>query len=61
MRAVIQRVLEASVSINNQVFSKIDNGLLVFLGIEENDNKKYYPYLNHRVIKNNFYYNNYFL
>ncbi len=40
MRAVIQRVLEASVSINNQVFSKIDNGLLVFLGIEENDNKE---------------------
>ena len=37
MRAVIQRVLEASVTINNKVVSKIDNGLLVFLGIEERD------------------------
>lgn len=40
MRAVIQRVLEASVTINNKVVSKIDNGLLVFLGIEERDNKE---------------------
>ena len=40
MRAVIQRVLEASVSINLEVVSKIDNGLLVFLGIEERDNKE---------------------
>jgi D-tyrosyl-tRNA(Tyr) deacylase len=40
MRAVIQRVLEASVCINNEVVSKIDNGLLVFLGIEEKDNNE---------------------
>lgn len=40
MRAVIQRVLEASVCINNEVVSKIDSGLLVFLGIEEKDNNE---------------------
>lgn len=37
MRIVIQRVSEASVTINNSVFNSINNGLLIFLGIEEND------------------------
>ncbi len=37
MRAVIQRVNEAKVSINNSEESAIKNGLLVLLGIEEND------------------------
>lgn len=40
MRAVIQRVSEASVTINNNVKSLIKTGLLVLLGIEENDNDK---------------------
>ncbi len=39
MRAVIQRVSEASVTINNRVKSSINKGLLVLLGIEENDHK----------------------
>ena len=38
MRLVVQRVSEASVIINNQIFSSISAGLLVFLGIEDNDN-----------------------
>ena len=38
MRALIQRVSQASVSINNQEKAKINHGLLVFLGIEESDN-----------------------
>ena len=38
MRIVVQRVTEASVIINNQTFSSISAGLLVFLGIEDNDN-----------------------
>jgi D-tyrosyl-tRNA(Tyr) deacylase len=37
MRAVIQRVSEASVTINNELKSIIDKGLLVLLGIEEAD------------------------
>jgi D-tyrosyl-tRNA(Tyr) deacylase len=37
MRAVIQRVSEASVTIENNVMSKIGNGLLILLGIEEAD------------------------
>jgi D-tyrosyl-tRNA(Tyr) deacylase len=38
MRAVIQRVSRASVAINNRIKSEIGAGLLVLLGIEENDN-----------------------
>ncbi len=37
MRAVIQRVQKATVSIENKTKSEIDSGLLVLLGIEEND------------------------
>ena len=40
MRAVIQRVSEASVNISGEVISSIGNGLLVLLGIEEADNDK---------------------
>ena len=40
MRAVIQRVTEASVTIDNQVNGKIDLGLLVLLGIEEIDTQE---------------------
>ncbi len=39
MRLVIQRVSEASVTIEGRVKSKIGVGLLVLLGIEEADNK----------------------
>lgn len=39
MRAVIQRVSEASVSIKSNIKSSIGNGLLILVGIEENDNQ----------------------
>lgn len=38
MIALLQRVNHASVSINKNLYSKIDNGILVLLGISENDN-----------------------
>lgn len=37
MRIVIQRVSEASVTINHQIFSKINRGLLILVGIEDSD------------------------
>ncbi|NLN96650.1 MAG: D-tyrosyl-tRNA(Tyr) deacylase [Bacteroidales bacterium] len=40
MRAVIQRVSEASVRIDNSVVGEIKNGLLILLGIELNDNEE---------------------
>lgn len=45
MRVLIQRVAKASVEINNKVYSKISNGLLVFVGIEENDTDDDIEYL----------------
>ena len=38
MKAVIQRVTKASVSINNIEYSAISNGLLVFVGFNNMDN-----------------------
>lgn len=37
MKALIQRVKHASVTINNELYSKIGFGLLVFLGVEKGD------------------------
>lgn len=39
MRVLIQRVKEASVTVDNEVISLIHSGLLVFVGICEEDNR----------------------
>ena len=38
MRAVIQRTMNATVKVRGEICGKIDRGLLVLLGIEEQDN-----------------------
>ncbi|MDR1846976.1 MAG: D-tyrosyl-tRNA(Tyr) deacylase [Bacteroidales bacterium] len=38
MKAVIQRVLQASVTIEKQIYSSIGNGLLMLVSVEEADN-----------------------
>lgn len=50
MRVVIQRVTEASVTINNKVKSQIDNGLLILLGIEETDTQQDIDWLVKKII-----------
>jgi len=40
MRAVIQRTLEASVTVDGQVVSQIGSGLLILLGVEEGDGEE---------------------
>ena len=40
MKALIQRVKSASVNINENIYSKIGQGLLIFLGVEKSDNKE---------------------
>lgn len=40
MKAVIQRVSSASVTINEKIAAKIQNGLLVLVGIEDADNQE---------------------
>jgi len=49
MRAVIQRVSKASVSINNQVKSEIKTGLLLLIGIEESDNNEDIVWLSNKI------------
>lgn len=40
MKVVIQRVLESSVTINNEIVAQIQKGLLVLVGIENADNQE---------------------
>ena len=39
MKALIQRVKQASVTIDDSLYSSINSGLLVFLGVEKGDEK----------------------
>jgi len=50
MRVIVQRVTEASVSINHQIFSSINKGLLIFLGIEDSDNLEDIEWLCNKLI-----------
>ena len=51
MRAVIQRVSRASVTIDGNIKSEIKAGLLVLLGIEENDTEKDIEWLVKKIIQ----------
>ena len=50
MRAVIQRVLKASVTINNKIVSEINSGLLILVGIENEDNLVDIEWLTNKII-----------
>lgn len=50
MRAVVQRVLQANVVINNQVRSEIKEGLLVFIGIEDEDTFEDIEWLSNKIV-----------
>lgn len=49
MRVLIQRVLEASVKIDGNETSNISKGLLVFVGIENDDTDKDIAYLSKKI------------
>ena len=49
MRAVVQRVTSASVSVDNQTAGKIARGLVVLLGIKEGDREEEAAWLAHKV------------
>ncbi|MBO6088623.1 D-tyrosyl-tRNA(Tyr) deacylase [bacterium] len=51
MKALIQRVKNASVTINNELFSSIECGLLVFLGVEKSDEKENAQKLAEKILK----------
>ena len=50
MRVVIQRVLEASVVVDEKVVGSIKNGLLVLLGIEDADTEEDIKWLSNKIV-----------
>ena len=50
MRAVIQRVSKASVTIDNKIYSQITNGLLVLVGIEDTDTTEDSEWLSGKIV-----------
>ncbi len=51
MRVVIQRVKEASVTINGVSRALIQNGLLIFIGIEDSDNLEDVEWLSGKIVR----------
>jgi D-tyrosyl-tRNA(Tyr) deacylase len=50
MKALVQRVYRASVSVNNKIVGKIGRGLVVFLGVAQGDSKEDASYLANKVV-----------
>lgn len=51
MKALIQRVKEASVSVEGELYSKINKGILILLGVEKNDEIQNAEKLAQKVVK----------
>ena len=49
MKAVIQRVSQSSVTINNEIVAQIQQGLLVLVGIEDADNQQDINWLTSKI------------
>ncbi len=50
MRAVVQRVTECRVVVNNDTVGFIDNGLLVYIGVEIDDNDRDVQYITDKIV-----------
>jgi D-tyrosyl-tRNA(Tyr) deacylase len=50
MKALVQRVSRASVSVDDKIVGKIGRGLVVFLGIAQSDSKEDASYLANKVV-----------
>jgi len=51
MKVILQRVTQASVSIENKVKASIDKGLLILLGIENEDTSEDISWLCNKILK----------
>ncbi len=49
MRAVVQRVLKASVTVDEKIVGEIGKGLLVFISVDENDTEKDISYMADKI------------
>lgn len=50
MRVLLQRCIESSVSVENRVVGRIDNGLVLFVGFTEGDSSKEIDYMIDKII-----------
>jgi D-tyrosyl-tRNA(Tyr) deacylase len=50
MRAVIQRVKQAKITVNGQITGRIDKGLLVYLGVGKQDSEKDVEFLANKIV-----------
>jgi len=50
MRALIQRVSRASVEVEKRIVGKIDKGLVVLLGVNNNDNEETARFLANKIV-----------
>ena len=50
MKIVVQRVSQASVKVNNEITGEISKGLLLLVGIEENDEKEDAEWLSKKIL-----------
>ena len=50
MKALVQRVSRASVSVNDRIVGKIGPGLVVFLGVAQGDSKEDTTYLANKMV-----------
>lgn len=50
MRAVIQRVSSASVTVEERITGSVENGLLVFVGIEDTDTSEDIEWLSSKIV-----------
>jgi len=51
MRAVIQRVSEASVTVGSKAISNINQGLLILIGIEDKDGQEDVEWLSGKIVR----------
>ena len=50
MRAVLQRVLYASVNVDGETVGKIGRGIMALIGVNSTDNEQVYKYIADKII-----------
>ncbi len=51
MKIVVQRVKSASVTVDGTLYSSVNQGILILLGVEKNDTEVFAEYLSEKILK----------